>query len=159
MAFTVTGNSNTQTITFSDVRSVITSDPFFVKLVFGSKETNSGTHTNTIESLTATLTTSTATVPEPTSMLLLGSGLVALGAWGGFDDEDYLAHYPDAVRLYSSKGGQHKLPLFFACPGTVEWYEMHFSRAPCGVSLIVHDDRLFEEEGSKTTVHRVMMFL
>jgi hypothetical protein len=81
LAFTVTGNSNTQTITFSDVRSVITSDPFYVKLVFGSKETTSGTHTNTIESLTATLTTSTATVPEPTSMLLLGSGLVALGAW------------------------------------------------------------------------------
>ena len=81
LAYTVTGNSNTQTITFSDVRSIITSDLFYVKLVFGSKETNSGTHTNTIESLTATLTTSTATVPEPTSMLLLGSGLVALGAW------------------------------------------------------------------------------
>jgi len=81
LAFTVTGNSTTQTITFSDVRSVITSDPFYVKLVLGSKETNSGTYMNTIESLTATLATSTATVPEPTSMLLLGSGLVALGAW------------------------------------------------------------------------------
>jgi hypothetical protein len=81
LAYTVAGNSNTQTITFSDVRSIITTDPFYVKLVFGSKETNWGTFTNTMESLTATLTTSTATVPEPTSLLLLGSGLVALGVW------------------------------------------------------------------------------
>jgi hypothetical protein len=50
---------------------------------FGSNETYSGTYTNTLEYLTATLTTSTvpATVPEPTSLLLLGSGLVALGVW------------------------------------------------------------------------------
>ena len=81
LAFTVTGNSTPQTITFSDVRSVITSDPFNVKLVFGSKERNSGTYTNTIESLAATLVTSTTTVPEPASMLLVGNGLVALGAW------------------------------------------------------------------------------
>lgn len=80
LAYTVTGNSNSQTITFSDVRSVITSDPFYVKLVFGSKETNSGTYTNTMESMTATLATTTA-VPEPTSMVLFGSGLMALGAW------------------------------------------------------------------------------
>lgn len=80
LAYTVTGNSTNQTITFSDVRSVITTDPFYVKLVFGSKETASGTHTNTMESMTATLVTTTA-VPEPTSMLLLGSGLVAMGAW------------------------------------------------------------------------------
>jgi len=80
LAYTVTGNSNSQTITFSDVRSVITSDPFYVKLVFGSKETTSGTHTNTMESMTATLATTTA-VPEPTSMVLFGSGLMALGAW------------------------------------------------------------------------------
>lgn len=79
--YTVTGNANTQSIVFSDVRSIITSDPFYAKVVFGSKETNSGTYRNTLESLTATLTTSTAAVPEPTSMLLLGSGLVALGAW------------------------------------------------------------------------------
>ena len=80
LAYMVTGNSNSQTITFSDVRSVITSDPFYVKLVFGSKETTSGTHTNTMESMTATLATTTA-VPEPTSMVLFGSGLMALGAW------------------------------------------------------------------------------
>ena len=79
--YTVAGNSNTQTITFSDIRSIITTDPFYVKLVFGSKETYSGTYKNTMESLTATLTTSTATVPEPTSMLLVGSGLVALAVW------------------------------------------------------------------------------
>ncbi|HET9131762.1 MAG TPA: PEP-CTERM sorting domain-containing protein [Terriglobia bacterium] len=81
LAYTVTGNSTNQTIVFSDVRSIITTDPFYLKLVFGSKETYSGNFTNTMESLTATLTTSTAAVPEPTSMLLLGSGLIALGAW------------------------------------------------------------------------------
>lgn len=81
LAYTVTGNSTSQTIVFSDVRSILSADPFYVKLVFGSKEVYSGTYRNTIESLTATLTTSTATVPEPTSMLLLGSGLVALGVW------------------------------------------------------------------------------
>jgi hypothetical protein len=83
LAYTVTGNSTSQTIAFSDIRSIITTDPFYVKLVFGSKEKYSGTYRNTIEYLTATLTTSTVptTVPEPTSMVLLGSGLIALGAW------------------------------------------------------------------------------
>ena len=81
LAYTVTGNTYSQTIAFSDVRSILSTDPFYAKLVFGSKETYSGTYMNTLESLTATLTTATATVPEPTSMLLLGIGLVAW-VWG-----------------------------------------------------------------------------
>ena len=79
LAYTVAGNSNSQTISFSDIRSILSTDPFYVKLVFGSKEIYSGTYTNTMESLIATLATSTATVPEPTSILLLGIGLIAMG--------------------------------------------------------------------------------
>jgi hypothetical protein len=81
LAYTVIGNTTSQMITFSDVRSIVTTDPFYAKLVFGSKEIYSGTYQNTIESLTATLTTSTAAVPEPTSLLLLGMGFSAAGLW------------------------------------------------------------------------------
>jgi len=80
LAFNVSGNSTSQTITFPDVRSIVLGDPFYVKLVFGANMTRSGTWTNTMESMTARLTTTTVT-PEPSSFLLFGSGLAAFAAW------------------------------------------------------------------------------
>jgi len=73
--FTVTGNSNSQTITFPDITSII-QDPFYVELIFGSKYISNAT--NTPESLTATLTTTPA-IPEPETLLLLGACLIGLG--------------------------------------------------------------------------------
>ena len=80
LAFNVSGNSSSQTITFPDVRSVVLGDPFYVKLVFGANMTTQGQWQNTMESMTATLTTTTVT-PEPSSFLLFGSGLAAFAAW------------------------------------------------------------------------------
>jgi hypothetical protein len=76
LPFTVVGNSTFQTITFPNITSII-DNPFFVELRFGS---DYGSHrgSNTSESLVATLT-SVAAVPEPSTWLLLGSGLVGLG--------------------------------------------------------------------------------
>ena len=81
-AFNVSGNSTSQTITFtfSDVRSLVLGDPFYVKLVFGANMTADGKWQNTMEMMTATLTTTTVT-PEPSSLLLFGSGLAAFMAW------------------------------------------------------------------------------
>ena len=79
-AFTVSGNSTSQNITFSDVRSIV-SNPFYVQLTFGSRSTDRGLFTNTLESLTATLTTTTA-VPEPSSLLLFGTGVAAIAVAG-----------------------------------------------------------------------------
>ena len=79
-AFNVSGNSTSQTITFSDVRSLVLGDPFYVKVVFGANMTADGKWQNTLETMTATLTTTTVT-PEPSSLLLFGSGLAAFVAW------------------------------------------------------------------------------
>lgn len=78
-AFNVSGNSTSQTITFSDVRSLVLGDPFYVKLVFGANMTADGKWQNTLEAMTATLTTTVT--PEPSSLLLFGSGLAAFVAW------------------------------------------------------------------------------
>lgn len=74
--YTVTGNSTSQTITFSDVTSIV-QNPFYVRLRFGSNYGDNRGR-NTPERLIATLTSEAVAVPEPSTWLLLGSGLVGL---------------------------------------------------------------------------------
>lgn len=74
LPYTVTGDATSQTITFSDITSIL-QDPFFVELRFGS-DYGSNRGRNTPESLIATLTSEPVAVPEPAAGLLLASGLV-----------------------------------------------------------------------------------
>lgn len=77
--YTVTGDSTYQTITFGDVRPFITGDSFYAELTFSSKMTQSGTWRNTEEHVNTTLVTSVPErVPEPSSLLLLGFGMLGL---------------------------------------------------------------------------------
>jgi hypothetical protein len=79
--FAVSGDATTQTIVFSDLKSVINGDPFWMEIRYGSAMTRSGTWTNTIESLTATLSTSTAQVPEPSALLQYSLGIMGFGVF------------------------------------------------------------------------------
>ena len=74
LTYIVTGNTTSQTIYFPDITSIV-QNPFFVQLNFGSQYTFTGT--NTPESLTGTLVSTR--VPEPSTILLMGSGLLGLG--------------------------------------------------------------------------------
>ena len=74
LTYSISGNSTSQTIFFPDITSIV-QNPFFVKLNFGSQYTSTGT--NTAESLTATLVSTQ--VPEPSTILLMASGLLGVG--------------------------------------------------------------------------------
>jgi len=81
LPYTVSGNTFAQSIYFPDVTSIV-QNPFYVQLTFGSCSTFTGT--NTIESVSALLTYTPYVppppqVPEPTSLLLVGSGVLGLG--------------------------------------------------------------------------------
>lgn len=86
LTFYITGNSNTQTIFFPDITSILES-PFYIRLNFTSAWYQDGT--NTPEALIATLNTTPVpphnppppptTVPEPSSLVLLGFGMVVAG--------------------------------------------------------------------------------
>jgi hypothetical protein len=77
LAFVISGGSGSQTIFFPDVTGIV-ENPFYVELKFGSQWNQKGT--NTPESMTATLTTTQTPIPEPGTLLLVGTGL-AVGAF------------------------------------------------------------------------------
>jgi hypothetical protein len=72
-SYSISGNSNAQQIYFPNITSLI-QDPFFIAIRFRSDYNVRAS--NTAEYLTAKLTTTE--VPEPASMLLLGSGLLGV---------------------------------------------------------------------------------
>jgi len=77
LPYSISGDSYSQTILFSNISPIVSGnlvpDPFFVKLSLGSQFYTNGR--NTPEFLTARL----ASVPEPATLLLMGSGLLAFG--------------------------------------------------------------------------------
>jgi hypothetical protein len=82
--YTVTGNTYGQTIFFPDVTSIL-QNPFYIQLNFSSLYKSSSKGKNTIESLTPILSYTPVPppppppVPEPASLVLFGSGLIAVG--------------------------------------------------------------------------------
>jgi hypothetical protein len=82
---TLTGDSRYQTITFPDssqLRALLTGDPFFVELRFGSRAGGHHKKVNTMEFLWATLETDPLPpprVPEPPSVLLWGAAMALVG--------------------------------------------------------------------------------
>ena len=74
LPFTVSGNSTSQSIIFSDVTRIL-QDPFYIKLNFNTDYYTRGI--NTPEYMKAVLNV-TPSVPEPATLLLLGSGLAGI---------------------------------------------------------------------------------
>ena len=76
LAYTLTGDSTSQTIYFPDVSSIVVQNPFYVQLKFSSSYNTTGE--NTPEDVIATLNYTKA-VPEPGSLLLISLGIIGAG--------------------------------------------------------------------------------